>query len=359
MIPDHWRHAALAPPLAWGDGPIVSGVLRSSPEDFEVDEILGFAASGEGPHALLRVRKRGANTEWVARELARAAGCKPFEVGFAGLKDRNAVTTQSFTVPRGRRAAEEFLALRGDGFEVLAAAAHQRKLPRGALEANRFAITVRQVTGDLQALGARLAAITSGGVPNYFGPQRFGRDAGNLEQVLRAAGRGAQGRQRRGPREGEGFMLSAARSVIFNGILAVRVEQGSWNRLLPGDVANLDGRGSVFAVETPDMELEQRCAALEIHPTAPLMGAGESLARGEVLALEAATAAPFSEALAVIRAARMNAERRATRIRVRDLEHELRGDVLHLKFALGTGSFATTVLREIIATSQNVDNGGE
>ena len=91
------------------------------------------------------MRKRGANTEWVARELARAAGCKPFEVGFAGLKDRNAVTTQSFTVPRGRRAAVEFVGLAGEGFEVIAAAAHQRKLPRGALEANRFAITVRQV----------------------------------------------------------------------------------------------------------------------------------------------------------------------------------------------------------------------
>ena len=355
MIPDHWRRAALAPPLAWGSGAIVTGVIRSSPEDFEVDEILGFAASGEGPHALLRVRKRGANTEWVARELARAAGCKPFEVGFAGLKDRHAVTTQSFTVPRGRRAAEEFLALSGDGFEVVAAAAHQRKLPRGALEGNRFAITVRQVNGDLQALGDRLAAITSGGVPNYFGPQRFGRDAGNLGQVLRAAEQGPQGRRSRGARDSEGFMLSAARSVIFNGILAARVEQGSWNRLLAGDVANLDGRGSVFAVDAPDAVLAQRCAALEIHPTSPLMGAGESLARGGVLALEEGVAAQFPEALTVIRAERMNAERRPTRIRVRDLEHELRGEVLHLRFALSAGSFATTVLREIIATSDDGD----
>ncbi len=267
-----------------------TGALRASPEDFEVDEILGFEASGEGPHALLRVRKRGANTEWVARELARAVGCKPFEVGFAGLKDRNAVTTQSFTVPRGRRAAAEFARVSaGEGFEVIAAAEHQRKLPRGALEANRFAITVRQVVGDLQALGERLAAITSGGVPNYFGPQRFGRDAGNLEQVLRAAAAG-----RPGP---------AARPVTGRrGLHAVRGAQCHFQRhrwprgssraagtgCWPGDVANLDGRGSVFAVETPDAELARRCAALEIHPTAPLMGEGESLARGEVLALEQA-----------------------------------------------------------------------
>ncbi len=112
MIPDHWRLAALAPSRA-GRGPLATGVLRSTPEDFKVEEILGFEASGDGPHALLLVRKRGANTEWVARELARAAGCKPFEVGFAGLKDRNAVTTQSFTVQRGKRAAAEFVGLGG------------------------------------------------------------------------------------------------------------------------------------------------------------------------------------------------------------------------------------------------------
>jgi len=148
VIPGHWRRAALAPPFAWGSGPIATGALRTSSEDFKVDEILGFEAGGEGPHALLHVRKSGANTEWVARELARTAGCKPFDVGFAGLKDRNAVTTQYFTVPRGKRAAEEFVGVTGEGYEVIAAAPHQRKLPRGALAGNRFEITVRTVAGD-------------------------------------------------------------------------------------------------------------------------------------------------------------------------------------------------------------------
>jgi len=117
MIPDHWRAAALEPPTAWG-GALGAGVLRASPEDFVVDEILGFVAGGDGPHALLRVRKRGANTEWVARELAKAVGCKPFDVGYAGLKDRNALTTQAFTVPRGRRTAEELLGLKGEGYDL-------------------------------------------------------------------------------------------------------------------------------------------------------------------------------------------------------------------------------------------------
>jgi tRNA pseudouridine13 synthase len=354
MIPDHWRRAALAPPVAWG-APLGSGTLRTTPEDFEVDEILGFAAGGEGPHALLHVRKRGANTEWVARELARAAGVKPFEVGFAGLKDRNAVTTQHFTVPRGKRAAEEFAGLKGEGYEVLSAAPHQRKLPRGALEGNRFVITVRGLACDAAALNERLRCIATGGTPNYFGEQRFGREAGNLEQVLRAAQQiaqrkeeGGRGRERRG-RDDAGFMLSAARSVIFNAILAERVLHGSWNRLGAGDVANLDGRGSVFAVDKVEPELEQRCASVDVHPTAPLAGAGPSLATGEVLALEEAVSAQFPEALSVIHAEGMKPERRALRIRVRNLEHEYSGDTLRLRFDLSSGSFATTVLREIIA----------
>ncbi len=350
-IPETWRQAALAPPTAWG-GPLATGMLRTAPEDFEVEENLGFEAAGVGPHALLRVRKRGANTEWVARELARAAGCKPFEVGFAGLKDRNAVTTQSFTVPRGKRAASGFVGLRGDGYEVLAAAEHQRKLPRGALEGNRFSITVRELRCDPALLAERIGRLNDG-VPNYFGEQRFGRDGGNLIAVLRGAGRlatGAPGSGGRGRGNDErGFMLSAARSLIFNAILAERVRRKSWNQVTTGDVANLDGRGSVFAVAEPDAELAARCAALEIHPTAALLGDGESLARDQVRILEEAIAAEFPEAQAVIKAARMNSERRALRIRIRELDYEYAGDVLRLRFALSAGSFATTVLREIIA----------
>ncbi|HTU68528.1 MAG TPA: tRNA pseudouridine(13) synthase TruD [Steroidobacteraceae bacterium] len=351
MIPDSWRRAALAPPFAHG-GPLASGVLRSVPQDFVVDEILGFEAGGDGPHALLHVRKLGANTEWVARELARAAGCKPFDVGFAGMKDRNAVTTQYFTVPRGKRTAAEFLGLAGEGYEVIAAAAHQRKLPRGALAGNRFEIVARGVTCDPAALAERIAGIATGGVPNYFGEQRFGRDAGNLADVMRTAERLASSagvRPRSRGRGDAGFMLSAARSLVFNAILGERVADGSWNRLRAGDVANLDGRGSVFAVDAVDGDLAARVAALDVHPTAPLVGEGESLATGDVRALEESVAARFPEALAVIASERMNAERRAMRLRVGALHSEYSGDVLRLRFELAAGSFATTVLREIIA----------
>jgi tRNA pseudouridine13 synthase len=349
MIPAHWLGAALSPPYAHG-GPLATGVLRASPEDFEVTEILGFEASGAGPHALLRVRKRGANTEWVARELARAAGCKPFEVGFAGLKDRNAVTTQAFTVPRGRRAAVEFVGLEGEGYEVLSAVEHQRKLPRGVLAGNRFDIVVRGFDVEAGALTDRLERIASQGVPNYFGPQRFGRDAGNLAAVLRAAGAG--GRLPRDRRGGDsGFVLSAARSLVFNAILAERVAAGTWNRLVAGDVANLDGRGSVFQVESIDDDLASRCARGEIHPTAPMMGEGETLAAGAVAQLEQAVQQRFPEVLALVRAQRMASERRALRIMVRDLAHEYADSCWRLRFSLPAGAFATVVLREIVTAA--------
>jgi tRNA pseudouridine13 synthase len=143
-------------------------------------------------------------------------------------------------------------------------------------------------------------------------------------------------------------MLSAARSLIFNAILAERVARGTWHTLRPGDVANLDGRGSVFPVETVDDALAARCAALEIHATAPLAGVDEPLSTGAVRELETATAAQFPEALAVIAQERMKSERRALRIRVRGLECDHDGDIVRLRFELAAGSFATTVLREII-----------
>jgi tRNA pseudouridine13 synthase len=284
-------------------------------------------------------------------------GLQTFEVGFAGLKDRNAVTTQSFTVPRGKRAASDFVGLAGEGYEVLCAAEHQRKLPRGALAGNRFEIVARDVRCDPAALARRLADIASGGVPNYFGPQRFGRDAGNLAAVLSTAAAIAAGERRgrgRG-RDDSGFMLSAARSLIFNAILAQRVRSGTWNRLHAGDVANLDGRGSVFVVDPADPTIAERAAALEIHPTAPLVGDGVPMSSGETQALEEEVAARFPEALAVIRAERMNSERRALRIRVRDLGHNYDGETLRMRFALDAGSFATTVLREIIAATSADD----
>ena len=337
------REAALAPPRAHG-APIASGQLRAQPEDFVVEEDLGFAPAGLGQHLLVKVRKRNANTQWVARELAKIAGCRPFEVGFAGLKDRHAIAVQWFSVPRPRTAVN-WPGVRGEDFEVLEAHVHNRKLPRGALAGNRFTVRIRAPDGDGVHLSAtiapRLAAIAQRGVPNYFGAQRFGREGANL---VRAQEGLASLR-----REERGFVLSAARSVVFNAVLAERVADGSWEHLVDGDLANLDGRGSLFAADAADLTLAGRCGRLEIHPTGPMWGVGSPATRARVLELESRVGARFGQESGLCVAAGMVQERRSLRLAVRGLECAPEPESLVLRFRLARGCFATAVLRELIA----------
>ena len=338
------REAALAPPRAYG-APPASGVLRGEPEDFVVEEELGFAPTGSGAHLLLKVRKRNANTQWVARELTRLAGCRPADAGYAGLKDRRAVAVQWFSVPRPRIAID-WRQTRGGEFEVLEVHEHTRKLPRGALAGNRFAVRIRPQRGDgtelAERLAPRLGAIAQRGVPNYFGAQRFGRDAGNLQRLDTPL--------HRLPPAQRGFVLSAARSVIFNAVLAARVTEGGWERLRPGDLANLDGRGSIFRVEVIDAELLERCRRLEIHPTGPLWGEGYPASSGAVLELETTVAARYADAVAACVAAGMAQERRSLRIAVHGLRCEVEAEAVRIHFRLARGCFATSVLAELIET---------
>ena len=343
---------ALDPPRAYGE-PLARGTLRAEPEDFVVEEDLGFSASGTGQHVLLKVRKRDANTQWVARELAKRCGCQPRDVGYAGLKDRRAVAIQWFTVPRSQLSLEAWREVQQPEFNVLDAASHSRKLPRGALAGNRFAIRIRDVdaTALEGALTDRLAKITRRGVPNYFGPQRFGRDGANLTRIA-----GGLADLRHPER---GFVLSAARSLVFNAVLAERVREGTWDRLETGDIANLDGRGSVFPVDAIDPTLIARCEALDIHPTGPLWGRGSTTAKDRVGELETRVAAGFQQACALVADAGMDQERRALRLTVRDFACENESNAVLLRFRLAKGSFATTVLREIFDTSGLGDEGGE
>jgi tRNA pseudouridine13 synthase len=346
------RAAALAPPRAYG-APPANGVLRAEPEDFVVEEELGFAPAGTGAHLLLKIRKRNANTQWVARELTRLAGCRPADAGYAGLKDRRAVAVQWFSVPRPRTVID-WRERRHAEFEVLEVHEHTRKLPRGALAGNRFAVRIRAQSGDGDELGERLAprleAIAQRGVPNYFGIQRFGRDAGNLQRLGTPV--------HRLPPQQRGFVLSAARSVIFNAVLAARVTEGSWERLRAGDLANLDGRGSVFDVEGVDAELLERCQRLEIHPTGPLWGEGHPMSAGEVLELEQAVAAHLGPAAGACVAAGMRQERRSLRIAVRELRCEMEAQAVRIHFRLARGCFATAVLAELIETRSEMPGGG-
>jgi tRNA pseudouridine13 synthase len=322
-------------------------VLRAAPEDFVVREWLGFEADGEGDHLLLRVRKRDANTMWVARQLARLANVHPRDVGFAGLKDRNAVAEQSFTVPLRSALGANWSGASGQGFEVLQAERHRRKLKRGALRGNEFEITLRDFAGDRELLADRLRTIAVAGVPNYFGPQRFGREGCNVAVALHWFSGGAEPTDR----AQRGFALSAARAALFNVVLAARVGDATWNRLQSGDIVNLNGTGSLFAAGNIDPTLIERCERLDIHPTGPLWGTPSATPNESTIGALERSIAERHAVIAAGLAARMEPERRALRVAVEELQWGFEDADVRLRFRLRRGSFATAVLHELIANA--------
>ena len=332
-------------PRAHATTPPLSGRLRTTPEDFQVEEILGYDADGSGEHAMLWVEKRGENTDWVARELAKFAGVPPLDVGYAGLKDRHAVTRQAFTVQLAGKPDPDWSAFPHAEVKVLAATRHSRKLKRGALRGNRFVLVLREVQGDRVRAGDVLAAIAARGVPNYFGEQRFGREGGNLAQA-RAMFAG-----RRVDRAKRSILLSAARSHIFNTVLAARVERGAWDTPLDGEIWSLAGSRSWFGPEPFTDTLAERLARGDIHPSGPLWGQGEPPSGAEVAALECAAAAASADLAEGLVAARMEQERRALRLLPGNLAWRwLADDALELAFELPAGAYATVVVRELALT---------
>ncbi|MDA0707037.1 MAG: tRNA pseudouridine(13) synthase TruD [Proteobacteria bacterium] len=315
--------------------------IRRQPSDFQVTENLSYTLDGAGEHEYLWVEKTGANTDWVAEQLAKFCGINPRDVGYAGMKDRHAITRQWFSVcQRGEVRWDEFVA---EGVTILTRERHGRKLRRGAHTGNTFRIALRaaDTQSHEQRLNERLALIAEQGAPNYFGEQRFGRAGGNID-MCRALFAG-----RRLSRSKRSIALSTARSLIFNSILDVRVRQGTWSTILAGELANLDGSGSVFAVNVVSDELVARCVAQDIHPTGSLWGDGSPASAGEVAALETVVAAEHADIAASLVATRMQPEIRALRMCVSDLHWSFEDDALWLEFRLARGGFATTVLREI------------
>ncbi len=351
-------------PQAHG-APALSAAMRSVPEDFFVEEIDAFAPSGEGEHLLLSIEKRAMNTAFVARLLAQWAGVDESAIGYAGLKDRHAVTRQRFSVHLPGRAAPDVAALEagvpglgeGQSLRVLGQARHARKLPRGALAGNRFLLVLRDVEGDRAAIDGRLQALAATGVPNYFGEQRFGREGANLGNALAMFG------GRRVARAQRTHLLSAARSELFNRVLAARVGDGSWDRGLDGEVWVLDGSRSVFGPEPWSDALAARLTAFDIHPSAPLWGRGDPRTTGAARRLEE-DALSDAAALALragLEAAGLRQERRATRLRPAGLAWNWRGqgNVLELAFALPPGAYATTVLAALGDVSERPRPAGD
>lgn len=339
-------------PRALGEA-VLSARIREQPEDFRVDEVLGFAPGGGGEHLFVCIEKRQANTAWIAKQLAKWAGIAPMGVGYAGLKDRHAVTRQWFSLHLPKRIAP------ATPFEDAEAVLieqiwHNRKLPRGALKGNRFHLRLRGVDGAREVIEQRLAEIAARGVPNYFGAQRFGRDGRNL-QAAEAMFAG-----RRVDREERSILLSSARSAIFNAVLGARVQRGDWDRLVEGEVCMLDGSHSVFGPEPITPELVERAQRMDIHPTGPLWGAGSLRCAGELAELEMRCAAEFEALRAGLESVDLRQERRALRLPVRELAWRFEdAATLQIEFFLPAGAFATSVLEALGEISDAAGRGGE
>ncbi len=314
-----WAHAYASVP------PLFAASIRTTPVDFDVTEELGYEFDGEGEHDYLYVEKTGANTEWVSRQLAGFADVPAKDVGYSGLKDRHAVTRQWFSVPRWN--APHWQNFDVADVSITDVQRHSKKLRRGAHRSNRFCIVLRGEVPNLAELNERLETIRRHGVPNYYGPQRFGRNGANVELADSwAAGK-------RLPRHKRSIAISSVRSFLFNEALHRRVLDGTWNKLQAGDLANLDGTGSIFTVGEIDDELIGRCAEMDIHPAAELVGDGSN--------------SDHESWQRALNKARVKPGSRSFRLRVQDLQSEVGEDFVTLTFTLGRGAFATSVLSEI------------
>jgi len=330
-------------PSAFGAA-VLNARIRTTAEDFFVEEIPGFEPHGEGEHLLLTIEKRGLNTSAVAKRLADWAGLPEMAIGYAGMKDRHAVTRQRFSVHLPKRIAPDTASLRSEDLNVLSSTWHNRKLPRGALAGNRFVLVLRDVTGQRTAIEARLRQIAARGLPNWFGEQRFGRGGDNVGSALSMfAGRRVRHDQR-------SILLSAARSELFNRVLAARVRDASWDVGLEGEVWILAGSRSVFGPEAWSEVLADRLSRFDIHPSGPLWGAGEL--RSDMRCAEVERSAlQDDDSLALragLEAAGLKQERRALRLVAEGLTWTWQeAAVLSLSFSLPPGSYATALLQEL------------
>lgn len=339
--------AAIWPPVwpcAYG-GPLAAGDYRGVPEDFLVEECLGFEPEGQGEHLWLWLEKRDLTTLELTKRLARACEVTPRQIGYSGMKDRVAVTRQWLSVHlAGREAPPDLVERLGDTpVRIFEQHRHPRKLKRGVHRANRFILRISGAIVDHPDLQQRWQTLCERGVPNYFGPQRFGPDGRNLFRARDILRRGWRKRDDR-----EGMMLSSARSYLFNELLALRVTQGNWATPLAGDVVMLDGSASQFVAEESDDALIERASRLDLHPSGVLWGTGRSLAQGEAARYEQRLNDEHPDLCEGLERAEVRLARRALRASLGAPAMSRDKSDLILRFELPRGAFATAVLRELI-----------
>jgi tRNA pseudouridine13 synthase len=304
-------------PRAYGDL-TASAIFRAQPEDFQVDEDLGYVPSGSGEHVFLHICKRGENTAWVAGKIAELAGVNINDVGYCGRKDRHAVTAQWFSVYFPKGVEPDWTLINSDSIQLLLSSRHQHKLRRGEHRQNHFVIRLRNVqVENKQLFQQKIDTVLAQGVPNYFGEQRFGLGGNNLQEAesILVGGKRYRDRQKRG------LMLSAARSYLFNQILSARVKANNWAFVIDGDV--------------------------DVRPTGPLWGRGRSLVTGALLELEQAALVEWAGWCDGLEHSGLSQERRSLQLIPRNVGSTWSDEDLVLNFSLDAGEFATAILREL------------
>ena len=327
-------------PAITSDLPGTGGQTRVCPEDFVVSEIPRFPPSGAGEFAFAYVEKRGLNTHDLVAAL-RDQGVPYNDVGVAGLKDKHAVTRQWLSVPRNHEYALE--ALDGiEGVRVLELSRHETRLRRGNLRGNRFEVRVRNPDRDWKS-GAEsiIGRIGEAGLPNYFGPQRFGRFNSNAIDAVRIL----RGERVPGGRRLNEFFISALQAHLFNWILKRRIEGGLFHRVLAGDQARRHDTGGMFLVGDAAVESE-RAARLEISAALPLYGRKVAGGLEEAAVLESEVLQSFGLRRSDFRPL-TRGDWRISRVRPEEVAFHSHDDGYTVEFTLPNGAYATTFLREL------------
>jgi tRNA pseudouridine13 synthase len=315
------------------------GTIKNEFADFKVHENLPIELTGSGEHLYLFIEKTNANTRYVVGELAAHFQVSDREIGYAGMKDRHGITCQWFSIYLTKAQHKDWQDISHPEFKVLEASLHNKKLKIGDLESNSFDITVREFEGDFAKVEERVVALNKSGFANYFGSQRFGNEGNTLEEAKQWLINGERVKKSQ-----EGLYISAIRSFLFNKILEKRVKQGSWNKILLGELAWNPANEGYMLVESVDDGLTPG-----LVPTIQLFGRDRFQARSEAADIEKEVFVDNDELCQLLLKRKVNADRRACFTRPVQLEaKQIDASTLVFSFTLDKGCYATVLLEQIL-----------
>jgi len=327
----------------------IRALFRQQPEHFQVDEELSFQPDGSGDHLYLNIRKRNTNSDWLARDLASKASLRPVDIGYAGRKDRFAVTSQWFSLHLPGAKSIDLSRFQTEDYQVINHCRHSKKLRRGELAYNRFKLQLSNFEGSYNHFEKRILLVAKEGFPNYFGPQRFGHNFSNINKARDML----SGKLRIRDRNKRSIYLSAARSYLFNLVLAERIEKGYWQTPLKGD-RFWDNEEKRLSDTLPlSDEVMNNLQNGKFSITGPMAGDGPNMVSDEALDFETIILSKQKELCTGIANSRVQWQRRALRIIPGNLSCKKNSTGVEIEFTLSPGAYATSLLRELMDTSES------